>query len=160
MNMQCRIICVGSLKERFWQEACDEYLKRLSRFGKTEIAEVKDLPEPKNASPAQQEDVMRREGEAILKLIEPRDHVIALCVEGRQTDSLRFSDLMRQDADLGRRTVFIIGGSLGLHDAVKARADLRLSFSPMTFPHQLMRVILLEQLYRSCRIRNHEPYHK
>ena len=142
--MKITIICVGKIKEKFYTEAVREYSKRLSRYCTLSITEVKD-----------------REGERILKSIRPDGYVIALAIDGKQPDSI---ELSREIEKLGLGGVshiyFVIGGSLGLSDKVLKRADARLSFSKMTFPHQLMRVILLEQIYRSYRIMHHEPYHK
>ncbi len=139
----------------------DEYLKRLSRFGKYEEAEIPDLAEPENGSAALEEQIKTREGAELLKRIAPRDHVIALTIGGRRPDSpglaARIADLRAQGAG---RLVFVIGGSLGLGKNVLERADEELSMSPMTFPHQLARVMLLEQLYRSEKILAGERYHK
>ena len=158
--MQLALICVGKLRERNFRAAADEYEKRLSRFGRFEEIEVNDLPEPANSSPAIEEQLCRREGEAILAKIRPDDLVIALCIDGRQMDSVRFSERLTALSDTGRRVVFVIGGSLGLSREVVARAQEKLSFSPMTFPHQLARVMLLEQLYRAYKIAAGERYHK
>ena len=158
MNMA--LICMGRLKEKYWRDAAAEYEKRLSRFGKWETIELPDLPEPSNSSPAIEEQIKKKEGEAILAKLRDGDVVVCLCIDGKQMDSVQLSKKLTELIDTGRRVVFIIGGSLGLHERVIARADEQLSMSPMTFPHQLMRVILLEQLYRAERIRTGEPYHK
>ena len=158
--MNAAILCVGKLKEKWQQEGVNEYLKRLSRYGKYEIVQVDDLREPENASDAQIRQVMEKEGRAILARIRPEDRAIALCIRARAPDSVQLSRLMQNWSMDGRRNVFIIGGSNGLSDAVLARADEKLSFSNLTFPHGLMRVILLEQLYRAERIRTGEKYHK
>ena len=158
--MQLALICVGKLRERSFRAAADEYEKRLARFGRFEEIEVPDLPEPANSSEATQALLCRREGEAILAKIREGDIVVALCIDGRQMDSVRFSQRLTALADTGRRVVFVIGGSLGLSEQVVARAQEKLSFSPMTFPHQLARVMLLEQLYRACKIAAGERYHK
>jgi len=158
--MTAAIVCVGRLREKFYAGAAEEYLKRLSRYGKTEIIELPDLPEPANASDADRAQVMEKEGQSILGRIKPQDHVIALCIDGPQLTSEAFA---RRLADLdmqGSRTVFVIGGSLGLSPAVVQRANEKLSLSKMTFPHQLARVLLLEQLYRACKINAGERYHK
>ena len=154
------LITMGKLKEPFYLSAAAEYEKRLSRFGKWETIELPDLPEPSNSSPAIEEQIKKKEGEAILAKLREGDVVVCLCIEGRQMDSVQLSKKMTEMIDTGRRVVFIIGGSLGLSDDVVRRAQLKLSFSPMTFPHQLMRVILLEQIYRGFRIIANEPYHK
>lgn len=158
--MNAAILCVGKLKEKWQQEGVTEYLKRLSRYGKYEIVQVDDLREPENASDAQIRQVMEKEGRAILARIRPEDRAIALCIRAGAPDSVQLSRLMQNWSMDGRRNVFIIGGSNGLSDAVLARADEKLSFSNLTFPHGLMRVILLEQLYRAERIRTGEKYHK
>lgn len=159
--MNINLICIGKLKERYWREAVEEYSRRISRFCRLNILELKEAPLPKNSSPADEAEVMRKEGESILSHIGQRDYVIALEVEGEMMDSVRLSKKLRGILDSGPQAVdLIIGGSLGLSPEVKKRADLGLSFSPMTFPHQMMRVILLEQLYRSFKIDAGEAYHK
>lgn len=159
--MTIAVVGVGRLRERFYRDAADEYLKRLKRFGPVEEIELPDLPEPANSSPAIEEQIRRREGETILARVKPGDHVVALCIDGRQMTSEQLAARVRALEDRGvQRTLFVIGGSLGLSDAVARRADERLSFSPMTFPHQLARVMLLEQLYRARKIGANERYHK
>ena len=154
------LICMGRLKEKYWRDAAAEYEKRLSRFGRWETIELPDLPEPANSSPAIEEQIKKKEGEAILARIREGDLVVCLCIDAQQMDSVRLSRKLTELSDTGRRVVFVIGGSLGLSDAVVARAQLRLSFSPMTFPHQLARVMLLEQVYRAMKIAAGERYHK
>ena len=151
---------MGRLKERYWRDAADEYEKRLSRFGRFEEIELADLPEPANSSPAIEAQICEREGRAILQKVREGDIVIALCIGGKQLDSVQLSQALTRYGDTGRRVVFIIGGSLGLSPQVIARADFKLSFSPMTFPHQLARVMLLEQTYRAMKIAAGERYHK
>ena len=158
MNMA--LICVGRLKERYWRDAAAEYEKRLSRFGRFETIELPDLPEPANASPAIEAQICQREGQAILGRLRDGDIVIALCIDGKRLDSVQLAQELRRMSDTGRRVVFVIGGSLGLSPEVVARAQMKLSFSPMTFPHQLARVMLLEQAYRACKINAGERYHK
>ena len=159
--MTIAVVGVGRLRERFYRDAADEYLKRLKRFGPVEEIELPDLPEPANSSPAIEEQIRRREGKGILARVKPGDHVVALCIDGRQMTSEQLAARVRALEDRGvQRTLFVIGGSLGLSDAVVRRADERLSFSPMTFPHQLARVMLLEQLYRARKIGANERYHK
>lgn len=158
MNMA--LICVGRLKERYWREAAAEYEKRLTRFGRFETIELPDLPEPANSSPAIERQIRQKEGEAILDRLRADDVVVALCIEGRQLDSVQLSQKLGELGASGRRVVFVIGGSLGLSEAVVARAQMKLSFSPMTFPHQLARVMLLEQTYRAMKIAAGERYHK
>ena len=158
--MNGTILCVGKLKEKWQREGCQEYLKRLSRYGKYEVVAVDDLPAPERASDAQLKQIMEKEGQALLRHVRPNDRVIALCVVAEAPDSVALSRKLAALSGDGRRNVFVIGGSNGLSDQVLARADMRLSFSNLTFPHGLMRVILLEQLYRAERIRTGEPYHK
>ena len=158
--MNSALICVGRLKERYWREAAAEYEKRLTRFGRFETIELPDLPEPANSSPAIERQIRQKEGEAILAKIREDDVVIALCIEGKQLDSVQLSQKLGELSVSGRRVVFVIGGSLGLSEAVVSRAQMKLSFSPMTFPHQLARVMLLEQTYRAMKIAAGERYHK
>ena len=150
--MPIAVVCAGRLREKYWQDAAAEYVKRMSRYNRLEIVEVPDQPEGPQA--------MKKESEDMLRHIRPDDHVVALCIDGKSYDSPAFAEKMAAWSMDGRRLVLVIGGSLGLSQAVIDRADERLSFSKFTFPHQLMRVILLEQIYRSFRIMNHEPYHK
>ena len=154
------ILCVGKLKEKWQQQGCEEYLKRLGRYGRYEVTAVDDLPAPERASEAQIRQVMEREGQALLKHVRPTDRVIALCIRAEAPDSVQLSRRLESWSGDGRRNVFVIGGSNGLSEEVLRRADARLSFSNLTFPHGLIRVILLEQLYRAERIRTGEPYHK
>ncbi|MCI7702955.1 MAG: 23S rRNA (pseudouridine(1915)-N(3))-methyltransferase RlmH [Clostridiales bacterium] len=158
MNMA--LVCMGRLKEKYWRDAATEYEKRLSRFGKWETIELPDLPEPANSSPAIEEQIKKKEGEAILARIRDGDIVVCLCIDGRQMDSVQLSGKLTELINTGRRVVFVIGGSLGLSPEVVRRAQLRLSFSPMTFPHQLARIMLLEQTYRALKIAAGERYHK
>ena len=158
MNMA--LICMGKLKEKYWRDAAAEYEKRLSRFGKWETIELPDLPEPSNSSPAIEEQIKKKEGDAILAKIRDGDVVVCLCIDGKQMDSVQLSKKLTELIDTGRRVVFIIGGSLGLSDEVVRRAQVKLSFSPMTFPHQLARIMLLEQTYRALKIAAGERYHK
>lgn len=158
--MNGAVVCVGRLREKFFAAAAEEYLKRISRFGKMEIIELPDLPEPMNASDAERRQVMEKEGEAILSRIRPGDRVIALCIDGPQYESEAFASRVRDWDMRGGKTVFVIGGSLGLSPQVIRRADEKMSLSKMTFPHQLARVLLLEQIYRACKINAGEKYHK
>lgn len=159
--MALSVICVGKLKERFFQDAAAEYQKRLKRLTPVEIIEIPDQPEPTDLSPALLERIMAREGEGILRRIPPQAYVIALCVEGKERGSEAFAARLSQLFIQGRSDiVFVIGGSLGLHPSVTARADERMSMGPMTFPHQLARVMLLEQLYRAAKLNAGERYHK
>ena len=158
--MNATILCVGKLKERWQVDGCAEYLKRLSRYGKYEIVAVDDVREPDHPSEALLKQGMEKEGAALMKHIRPNDRVVCLCIRANAPDSIGLAKLTGGWMNDGRRTVFVIGGSNGLSDEVLRRADERLSFSNLTFPHGLMRVILLEQLYRAERIRAGEPYHK
>lgn len=159
--MNINIICVGKLKERYWTEAVAEYTKRLGRYCRVRIVELKEERLPDRASRAEEEYVKTAEGESILRSLSPDAYVMALDVKGKQLSSEQLSEKLDNLALEGRSTVdLIIGGSLGLSEAVRKRADFRLSFSLMTFPHQMMRVILLEQIYRAFKISRNEPYHK
>ena len=158
--MSMALICMGRLKEKYWRDAAAEYEKRLTRYTKFETIELPDLPEPQNSSPAIEMQIREKEGAVILSKIRPDDTVVALCIDGKQLDSVQLSKKLTQLQDNGKRVVFIIGGSLGLSEAVVARANVKLSFSPMTFPHQLARIMLLEQVYRACKIAAGERYHK
>ncbi len=159
--MKIRIICVGKIKEKYLKDAIAEYAKRLSRFCTFEVCELSDEKIPDNPSPAECEQVLKSEGEAILKRISKDSYVISLCVEGKSMSSEEFASKMRSITIGGKSTIdLIIGGSLGLHDSVKSRSDLKLSFSSFTFPHQLMRLILAEQIYRAFKINANEEYHK
>ena len=159
--MRIAIACVGRLKERYWKDAAAEYVKRLSRYAQTEILEVDDEPAPERYSGAQRTAAMAREGERLLGLLQPRDFVAALCVDGKRLTSEGFAAELDSWMSRGAaRIVFVIGGSLGLSPDVLARANARISLSDMTFPHQLARVLLLEQVYRAFKILGNETYHK
>ena len=160
--MSTQILCVGKMKDKPYRQMADEYLKRLSRYGKYEECEVPDLPEPASGSSAALEEQLKtREGEALLAKIRPGDRVIALTIGGKLRSS---EELAKHLADLKTggvsSLVFVIGGSLGLGKNVLGRADEEMSMSPMTFPHRLARVMLLEQLYRAEKINAGERYHK
>ncbi len=158
--MSTLVLCVGRMKEKPYRQMADEYLKRLGRYGKYEEAEVPDLPEAAGSA-ALEEQAKAKEGEALLSRIRPGDRVIALTITGRQTDSPSLAAHLK-DLRVGGagRIVFVIGGSLGLGKNILERADEEMSMSPMTFPHQLARVMLLEQLYRAEKILAGERYHK
>lgn len=159
--MRITLITVGKIKEKYFTGAIEEYAKRLSRYCKLEIVELADEKTPDNASDALNEQIKEKEAMRILAAIPDNSYVIALAIEGKQLDSVELSEkISKLGVDGNSNIVFIIGGSLGLHKTVIQKADYLLSFSKMTFPHQLMRVILLEQIYRSYRIANNEPYHK
>ncbi len=158
--MRLTVIAVGGLKEKFFREAVAEYQKRLSAYAKLEIVEIAEA-RLRGEGETEITRVLEEEGERILQKISPRAYVTALCVEGRQMGSVELSNKLMEVTGSGRsELVFVIGGSHGLSEGVKRRADFRLSFSEMTFPHQLMRVILLEQLYRACNIAAGGKYHK
>ena len=159
--MKVTILCVGKIKEKFYRDAIAEYEKRLSRYCKLEIVEVADEKTPDNASESVELQIKEKEAERMEKYIKDGAYVIALAIEGKQLDSVELSGKVEQLGTSGvSHIIFVIGGSLGLSEKILKRADFKLSFSKMTFPHQLMRVVLLEQIYRSYRIMNHEPYHK
>ena len=159
MNIQ--IICIGKLKEKYWTDAIAEYSKRLSRYCSLEIVELKESRLPDKAGPAEEEQVKTEEGKAILKAIKDGTYVVTLEILGKQLSSTELADKMESLSIEGKSNVaFVIGGSLGLSDEISRRADYKLSFSKMTFPHQMMRVILLEQIYRGFKIIKNEAYHK
>lgn len=159
--MRISILCVGKIKESYFRDGIAEYMKRLSRYATTEIIEVQDEKTPDGASAAEEQQILMTEGERLNKHLSDDAYKIALCIDGKKMDSVTFSAKIEQIKTSGYSHIqFLIGGSLGLSEAVVKRADMRLSFSDMTFPHQLMRVVLLEQIYRAFRIANHEPYHK
>ncbi len=159
--MNIKIVCVGKIKESYFSQAVAEYVKRLSAYGKIEITEVADEKTKEGASDNENALVIKREGVRILEKLSEREYVIALAINGKRYSSEDFAAHLNELGVRGQsRLVFVIGGSLGLSDEVLKRADERISFSDMTFPHQLMRVILTEQVYRAFRIMNHEPYHK
>lgn len=159
--MNISIIAVGKLKEKYLKEAISEYSKRLGRYCKFEIIELQDEKTPDNASEREEELIKEKEGKSILSKIKDNAYVIAMDLNGKQLTSVEFAKFISDCGIKGNSNlVFVIGGSLGLSQEVIKRADYKLCFSKMTFPHQLMRVILLEQIYRSYRIINGEPYHK
>ena len=158
--MKVSIICIGKIKEKYFKMAIDEYSKRLSKYIKLNIVELLDEKAPENLSLADEENIKLKEGEKILKNIKD-EFVIALCIDGKELDSISLANFIQNNKNKGISHIsFVIGGSLGLHKNVIDRANFKLSFSKMTFPHQLMRVILLEQIYRAERILKNEPYHK
>lgn len=159
--MRIHIICIGKLKERYWSEAVSEYKKRLSKYCDLEITELKEARLQGKASPAQEEAVIEEEGRSILKHIKDGSYVISLEIQGKNLSSEELAAKVERLPLEGRsHLTFIIGGSLGLSKEVSRRADFKLSFSRMTFPHQMMRVILLEQVYRAFKIIKNETYHK
>ncbi len=159
--MKITVLCVGKIKEKYYRDAVEEYVKRLGRYAKVEIVEVADEKTPEEASAKEEEMIRQREGERLLAKIRDDMYVTALAIEGTMLDSVGLSERIGNLTVSGKsHLAFVIGGSLGLSEDVMKRCDYALSFSRMTFPHQLMRVILLEQIYRAFRILNHEPYHK
>jgi len=159
MNIQ--IIAVGKLKEKYLIDGIKEYSKRLGPHAKLQIHEVADEKVPESLSAAQEEQAKEREGERILALIKPDTHVIALAIDGKLWSSEELAEQIQSLATYGRSQVaFVIGGSLGLSRAVLQRADQKLSFGRLTYPHQLMRLILVEQIYRAFKIIRGEPYHR
>lgn len=159
--MKITILAVGKVKEKFYRQGIEEFEKRLSRYCKLEILEVADEKTPDRASDGEMLKIKEKEGKRLLSHIRDTDYVCALAIEGKQRSSQELADWLNQLGIQGKSSlVFVIGGSLGLHPQVLARADFLLSFSQMTFPHQLMRLILLEQIYRSYRLIAGQPYHK
>ena len=159
--MRITLITVGKIKEKFYQDAISEYAKRLSRYCKLEIVQLADEKTPDGASEALERQIKEREGRRILSNIKDGAYVIALAIEGQMLSSEELSvKIQKLGVNGAGHLIFVIGGSLGLSEEVMKRADYALSFSRMTFPHQLMRVVLLEQIYRSFRIAAGEPYHK
>ena len=159
--MNITLYSVGKIKEKFYRQAIEEYEKRLGRYCKLKIIEVADEKTPDHASETRQFQIKAKEGERLEKQIKEGTFLIALAIDGKKMDSVAFADKIGKLGLHGISEIgFVIGGSLGLSETILKRADMRLSFSDMTFPHQLMRVILLEQIYRAYRILSNEPYHK
>ena len=158
--MNVRILCVGKLKESYFEDACAEFQKRLSRFCALELVEVADEKAPESLHPTDELLVLDREGKRLLKAIGPKDFVVALAIDGKQMRSEAFAAFLEEKELEARPLTFVIGGSLGLSPEIYARADMKLSFSAMTFPHRIARLLLLEQLYRGFKIRRNEAYHK
>lgn len=149
-----KIICVGKIKEKFFKEAIEEYTKRLSKYTKLQIIEVEDVNLPNESL------IKQKESELIEKNINEKDYVITLEIEGNELNSIELSKKIQEQEQTNPNITFIIGGSYGLDDKIKQRSNYKLSFSKLTFPHQLFRVILLEQIYRAYKIKNNESYHK
>lgn len=159
--MEIKILSVGKIKEKYLTAGIAEYTKRLSRYCKLTFCQVADEKTPDKASEALNLQIKEIEGERLMKHIREQDYVIALAIDGQMLDSVELSRKIDSLGISGNSSIaFVIGGSLGLSDKILRRADYKLSFSRMTFPHQLMQMILLEQIYRAYRIINHEPYHK
>jgi 23S rRNA (pseudouridine1915-N3)-methyltransferase len=161
ISVNISIVCIGKLKEKYLKQGIDEFTKRLGPYAKVEIIELADEKAPENLSESEMIQVKDREGERILGKVSDDAHVFALAIEGKQFSSEQFAEKLDSLATYGKsKVVFIIGGSLGLSDAVYKRANELISFSKMTFPHQMIRMFLLEQVYRAFRINRGEPYHK
>ena len=159
--MKITIIAVGKLKEKYLKQGIQEYMKRLGGYAQVEILELPDEKAPENMSEAEMEEVKRKEGQRILTKIAPDRYVISLEIKGEMLTSEKFAEKLDNLATHGKSKIaFVIGGSLGISEEVSKRSDYALSFSKMTFPHQLMRLVLLEQVYRAFRINRGEPYHK
>lgn len=158
--MNINIISVGKIKEKYFTAAIEEYSKRLSRFVKLIVTEIPDERIPDNASEKEIEIIKEKEGRKILSKLNENSFVITLCIEGKELSSEELAQKITDISMSSSNITFIIGGSLGLSDAVKNKSQLRLSFGKITFPHQLMRVVLLEQIYRAFKINNNENYHK
>ncbi len=159
--MNIKIVCVGKLKEKYFKDAIAEYEKRLSRFAKVKIVQVPDEKAPEKLSDAQDEQVKKIEGQRILSKIKDKEYVYVTAIKGKQRSSEEFA---KEIADLGTYShsdiTFVIGGSLGTSEAVNKRGDDLISFGKLTMPHQLMRVVLIEQIYRAFMINSGSPYHK
>ncbi|AEF18328.1 MULTISPECIES: 23S rRNA (pseudouridine(1915)-N(3))-methyltransferase RlmH [Thermoanaerobacterium] len=159
--MNIDVIAVGKIKERFIEDGIQEYAKRLKPYCNINITEVNDEKAPESLSDKEKEAIMLKEGSKIIDKIRKGSFIISLCIEGRQMDSVEFARYIEDVMTAGNSNItFVIGGSLGLHDDIKSMSDLKLSFSKMTFPHQLMRLILVEQIYRAFKIMKGETYHK
>lgn len=158
--MKITVIALASLKERYLKDAAAEYIKRLGAYCDLKIIELDPVRLPEKPSASEINAALSREAELIAKKIPAGDFVVSLCIEGKQLSSEEFSDALERESNIGRGVTFIIGSSCGLADSIKRRADLKLSFSKMTFPHQLFRVMLLEQVYRAFKICSGGTYHK
>jgi 23S rRNA (pseudouridine1915-N3)-methyltransferase len=159
--MLVQILCVGKIKEKYMRDAIAEYQKRLSRFCRFEIIEVDDISIPDKASGAEKEAVLKKEGELLLGKVKNGAHIICMCVEGKGMPTEEFADMIQKLEIAGSSHIcFVIGGSLGLWDELKKKADLRLSLSSMTLTHQMARLFLAEQIYRAYKINRNETYHK
>lgn len=149
-----KIVCVGKIKESFYRDAVDEYKKRLSKYTDIEIVEVPD------EGLTDQKSTLKKESEKILKVINPKDYIITMEIEGKELSSVELANKIDSIFNINSNITFIIGGSYGLSDEIKELSNFKLSFSKLTFPHQLFRILLLEQIYRSFKINNNESYHK
>ena len=159
--LQIRIVAVGKIKEKYLQEGLKEYAKRLANYIRLDITEVNDEPCPEKASVSEADIIRVKEGEKVLKNVSERDLVVLLDIQGKELSSVGLAELLDKNALSGQSNItFIIGGSLGVSEDVRQRADIKWSLSRLTFPHQLIRLVLLEQIYRACKISRGEPYHK
>jgi 23S rRNA (pseudouridine1915-N3)-methyltransferase len=159
--LQIKILAVGKIKEKYLQAGIEEYRKRLGAYVRLEIREVQDEPCPEKASAAEGDKIRQKEGVRLLNALTAQDYVVLLDIGGRNISSPELAGLLAERALTGRSSiVFVLGGSLGVAPEVRQRADFRWSFSRLTFPHQLIRLVLLEQIYRACKINKNEPYHK
>lgn len=159
--LQIKILAVGKIKENYLKDGIKEYVKRLGAYAKLDIWEVDDEPCPDKASAAEEKKVRQKEGRKLLKVLSKQDYVILLDLKGQELSSPELAVLLEERALAGQSSiVFVIGGSLGTDKEVQNRADFRWSFSKLTFPHQLIRLVLVEQIYRACKINKQEPYHK
>lgn len=159
--MKITILAVGKVKERYFRDGIAEYLKRLSKYAKMEVIEVSDEKTPDHASEKEEFLIKQKEGERLIKAMKDDAYTIVLAIDGKKLDSISLAEKIQKLGISGMSHIqFVIGGSLGLSDEVLTKADMKLSFSDLTFPHQLMRLILCEQIYRSYRIIHKEPYHK
>ena len=159
--MTITLYCIGKLKEHYWKDAVEEYRKRIAAYASIEIVEFPDYPTPAGASLAEEEAIKEKEGKAVLDKLKPSDFLVTLDLGKKEMDSVKFAEVLQGYFEKGGAKVnFVIGGSLGLSESLKKRANESLTLSLLTFPHQLTRVILLEQIYRAFRIINHQPYHK
>lgn len=159
--MNINILCVGKIKEKYLRDACSEYSKRLGKYCKLNIIEVDDEKTPDKASAAEELIILSKEGDRLRRKLPKDTELISMAIEGERYDSVAFANMLQSQMNKGVSNItFVIGGSLGIDSTIKKDSAQLISFSDMTFPHQLMRVILLEQVYRSFRILSGEPYHK
>ena len=157
--LKVKLVVLGKLKEKYWADAAKEYIKRLSGYCKIEVCEIKDLPVPENPSIGEIDTLLSKEAEEIIRQTDSVRNVVSLCIEGKSISSEELSSMLADAEMNGGSIAFVIGSSHGLHESIK-RADEKLSFSKMTFPHQLARIMLLEQIYRGFKIKKGENYHK
>ncbi len=158
--LKVKLVVLGKLKEKYWADAAKEYIKRLSGYCRIEVCEIKDLPVPENPSIGEIDTVLSKEAEEIIRQIGSIRNVISLCIEGKSISSEELSSMLADAEMNGGSIAFVIGSSHGLHESVKKLSGSRISFSKMTFPHQLARIMLLEQIYRGFKIKKGENYHK